>query len=196
MSAVTVTISDEASAALTAMRQRAESPADMYAALAVDTERYLKDYGTAFSAVAHKTARRLGAAPTNHLAEAYQDIAAESDAQSARLTMPRASRLRAAFGEYTAVPGEGKKYLTIPVTAEAYGKRAPMIEGLFFLRAGPKKTPMLAKREGKGIKFFYFLSEGVTIPEDPKLILWDKLASRAAKALELYLLTEPDTPAP
>lgn len=169
---------------------RLESTEDIHAAIAIVTEAALKKYGRETLENNHKTADRLGATRTGHLAKAYREIEAVNDAASATLLVPRASRLRAAFGGYVQKPGPGKTYLTIPVAAEAYGKRSGEIPDLVFMRVGPKKTPILARPDADGgITTYYFLAREVEIQEDPDLIPFEDLERTARDGAELYILT-------
>jgi hypothetical protein len=118
----------------------------------------------------------------------YARIEGTSTPAAASLWVPGAGRLRAAFGTYTVTPGAGKTYLTIPVAAEAYGRRAGEFQGLFFLQAGPKKTPLLAMPDGQGrLTTYYLLVKSATIPEDPDLIKWDRLEEKVTDAAGTYV---------
>jgi hypothetical protein len=169
---------------------RLEDSGEINAAIALVTENALKKYGRETAPSQHATANRLGARPTNHLVDAYEQIESQSDRSSARLLIPRASRLRAAFGGYVQTPGAGKQFLTIPVAAEAYGKRAGEFTDLVFMRVGPKQTPILARpNEDGSITTYYFLAREVEIPEDPDLIPFEDLEATARDGAELYILT-------
>lgn len=175
--------------------------------MATDAEKFIKKWGAQESTQRnHRTANRLGAKPTGHLGQAYAGIESTSTASSASLLIPRASRLRAAFGRYVLTP-TNSKYLTIPVAAEAYGKRAGEMDDLFFMRVGPKKTPVLARRvEGekdlglrarpnqrRGSRRFtqaeimYVLLRSVTIQEDKDLIPFAELEAEARDAAEEFI---------
>jgi hypothetical protein len=169
---------------------RLKDPGEINAAIAVVTESSLKKYGRETAPSKHATANRLGARPTNHLIDAYNQIESQSDRSSATLLIPRASRLRAAFGGYVQKPGPGKQFLTIPVAAEAYGKRAGEIADLVFMRVGPKKTPILARpNDDGGITTYYFLTPEVQVEEDTDLIPFADLEATARDGAELYILT-------
>lgn len=173
-----------------ALGMRLESKEDIHAAIAIVTEAAIKKHGRENVPNNHRTANRLGASPTGHLARAYREIESRNDASSASLLIPRASRLRAAFGGWVQRPGPGKQFLTIPVAAEAYGKRAGEIPDLVFMRVGPKKTPILARPNADGgITTYYFLAREVEIQEDPDLIPFEDLEQTARDGAELYILT-------
>jgi hypothetical protein len=164
----------------------------LHAVMAEGAERFVKARGAVIAGREHATANRLGARPTKHLAKAYDAIESTSDAVGAKLLVPRASRLRAAFGAYTQRPTGGRKYLTIPVSKEGYGKRASEVPDLVFMRIGPRRTPVLAKRPNGGasetLQVIYVLLRQVTHQADPNLIPMNDLTSEARDIAERYML--------
>ena len=181
----------------------------LYARLAGDAEAFMRRVGPGIAAQNHRTADTLGARRTGHLELAYAAIEGDSDNDEARLWVPRASRLRAAFGAYRVAPTNGSRYLTIPVHADAYGRRARELRDLFFMRVGPAGVPVLARRaEGKqqeGLKrrtyqrrkararytiaeILYVLVTSVEIPAQPGLFPFDELREEMADSAELYMV--------
>ena len=167
---------------------RLANPSGMHAAMAAASETFLKKFGRGTAPNHHITAKKLGATPTGHLEKAYSRIESSSNASSASLWIPGASRLRAAFGPYTVRPTGTRKYLTIPMTAEAYGKRAAEIPDVKPVRMVEKKALFLAKEIGGKEKPYYLLVKEATIPEDAGLIPFNDLYAEAAGAAEKYLL--------
>jgi hypothetical protein len=188
--------------------------APLHAHIAADAEAFVKKRGAATAATEHKTANRLGANPTGHLADAYQAIEGQSSATEAILLVPSGGRLAAAFGPVTIRP-KSAKFLTIPVARDSYGKRAGEFgDELFFLRVGPKKQAVLARRQErvetggfnrtKGKRFdntkplevLYILAKESNIPEDRNLIPFDDLEDAAVDSAEAYLddILEGSTP--
>ncbi len=163
-----------------------EDRTELHAQIAGDAERFMQDVGPAIAAGNHTTANRLGASPTGHLADAYEGIESIYDAASAALLIPQASRLRAAFGSYTVEADDGG-YLTIPVNAASYGRRAREFSDLKPIRVGPKKTLILARVEGPQLETMYLLVESVDIPEDPTLIPFQELANEAGRSAGEYI---------
>jgi hypothetical protein len=172
---------------LAELSTRMQDAAGLHARIAGDAEIFVKERGKVTAAGEHRTANRLGAVPTGHLVDAYEAIEGVSSAQSASLLVPGASRLRAAFGRYVVTPKNGSKFLTIPVAREAYGKRAGEFEDLFFLRAGPRKTPLLARNAGLGFQTMYVLVPKAEIPEDPNLIPFEDLGLEARDSAEAFI---------
>ncbi|MGE9268663.1 MAG: hypothetical protein ACQKBY_11245 [Verrucomicrobiales bacterium] len=169
------------------VREALENRAPMHAHMADKVEEFVKKFGRVKARSEHRTAGRLGAKPTGHLSQAYQGIQSRADASGASLLVPRASRLRAAFGKYTITP-QSSKYLTIAVNAEVYGRRAWEFDDLEFLRVGPKKTPILARDKGEDqLETMYLLVESAEIPEDSSLLPFDELPEAASLAAKEYL---------
>jgi hypothetical protein len=180
----------------------------LYARLAGDAEAFMRRVGPGIAAQNHRTADTLGARRTGHLENAYAAIEGDSDNDEARLWVPRASRLRAAFGAYRLTPVNGSRYLTLPVHPDAYGRRARELRDLFFMRVGPAGVPVLARRaEGRqqeGLKrrtyqrrkararytvaeILYVLATSVDIPAQPGLIPFDELTETIGISAEAYL---------
>lgn len=184
----------------------------LHARIAGDAERFVKGPGVAgkISAEQHRTATRLGANPTGHLAEAYEGIESESDASNARLIIPSGTRLTAAFGKQVLVPKKSK-FLTIPVDKDSYGKRAREFDDLFVLER-PDKALMLARREDRvddpnsklalrsraykrgrakdkdaGIEVLFLLLKSVEISEDKTLIPFEELEEVAALSADDFI---------
>ncbi len=178
------------------------------ARIAVDAETFVKDAGREIAKGLHRTADTLGAVPTGHLAAAYAGIGSVYDAESARLLIPSATRLRAAFGPYVLTPKNGKRFLTIPAIAEAYGRRAGEFEDLFPIRTGPLKTPVLVRRvsggksyenraapgrrrkdgrRGQRLEVVYLLTPKAEIPENRELFPFEGLEREALRSAEAYI---------
>lgn len=160
----------------------------LHARIAGNVEKFTADYVFKISAYRHKSAERLGAKPTGFLERAARSIESSHDDEGATLSFPRNSGLGRAFGDVEIRPGPGKKYLTIPVNAAAYGRSAREFQDLLALRVGPRNTLILARRiKGKKIlETLYVLVKGVTIKQDRKLLpsdeAWFELLKRVAIA--------------
>ena len=177
---LTIELTGDVSASLQRLRTGIADRSQLNARVAGAAENWIKDYGRATTPDQHATATRLGATPTKHLERAYASIESKSDAAAAYLLVPRASRLRAAFSDYVVRPGSGKKFLTIPACAAAYGKRTGEFPGLVFVLAGKKLTPALAMKSGDTVTIYYWLVKSATIHQDRKLIPFDQLLEDAA----------------
>lgn len=120
---VELTIGGNAQRMLQQLREEVINREEIHQDIATREENLVRDYLSSLAQTRHATADALGATPTGHLERAAESVTSRSDADGATvsITSPGISR---AFDDITITPGAGKKYLTIPATAEAYGKRA------------------------------------------------------------------------
>jgi len=205
-----IDISAEISESLADLQDGLRDQVGLHARIAGDSERWVKgaDVAGKISAEQHRSAETLGAAPTGHLAEAYEGIESTSDNLSATLLIPGASRLRAAFGDYEIIPKKPNGFLTIPVAKDSYGKRAGEFgDEIFFALVGPKRQPVLARRQErvetesiqnrspkgkrhdnkKPLEVLYILTRKSKIKEARSLIPFDKLEEIAALAASDFI---------
>lgn len=124
------------------------------------------------SEIAHRSARGVGAPPSQHLAKIANQIESFSSEDSATLRLPRRSRLRAAFGTYTVRPTGGRKMLTIPAHASTYGRNARDFSGLLKSALIGGRYPALVFRKTGTAAFW--LAKQVTIKEDRSLLPFDQ----------------------
>jgi hypothetical protein len=129
----------------------------------------------------HATADRLGATPSGHLGKAAEKVASPASVRAGEdeaalvINHPGIGR---AFHDVTIKPTKSK-YLTIPLIAEAYNRRAYRVPDLFVL----KGTPLLAKTDGDGkIKVWYRLVKSVRQKQDRTLLPSDEEIRQAALA--------------
>lgn len=94
-------------------------------------------------------------------------------------------------------PGPGRKLLSIPLRAEAYGiyPRSGLIPGLFFKKMTGGKM-YLAARDGQALRVYWRLVPFVTIPADPRALppaaeLRSALEARAVKEVERIVKQSP-----
>jgi hypothetical protein len=117
----------------------------------------------------HWTADNLGAKRTGFLERAAGSIEPAADANAAYIEFPRSFGLQRAFGQIVIVPKRGGKYLTIPATAEAYGRRAGEIAGLVFKFLGRSRA-LVMMRGARDFTVYYWLVRSVTQPQDRLLL--------------------------
>ena len=127
----------------------------------------------------HRTASRLGATPTGHLSEGAANIRMEKAGRRAVVTVPIPGITRA-FHDLNIRP-KGKKALTIPSNAVAYGMRAPELAArgwsLFTLPAkeGPGAGILFGRKAGaKSTVALYLLRESADVPQDRGLMPSDE----------------------
>lgn len=182
---IDVKITAEDDFSLTRLTAAMTDRAALHKRIETDVLSFVREFGAKKATSEHRTARALGAKETGHLTRAYAGIESASDAQSAQLLVPRASRLRAAFGSYVSKPTKSK-YLTIPVNAESYGRRAREFADLKFMRVGPRKTAILARADGENMTTMYLLLKAVNVKEDASLMPIKQIAEQAKDATEAY----------
>jgi len=118
----------------------------------------------------HDTANRLGAKPQQVFADAADSVESSvgNAFASVSISHPVIGR---AFHDRDIKPK--KKYLTIPVNAAAYGRRAGEFDDLIFVRNTPSGTPILARKvdgSGEMLETMYVLVKGVHQDQDRTLL--------------------------
>ena len=139
----------------------------------------------------HKTAKRLGAWPTNNLEDAK--VEAFSDSAGATVTVA-AKGIRRALGPIEIRP-RNKSALTIPVAAIAYGHTVTNLrndKGIAVFR--PKGKNYLAYKENPKSRFstvLYILAKRATLKHEPDLLpRKEELAANALAAARDFVMNE------
>ena len=156
---------------------------DLHQAAGTEVQRITADHVAKLAATRHATANRLGAAPTNHFAQAVEKVAApaalSSDAAGATLTISHPGFIRA-FRSVKIVPRESKS-LAIPIHALSYGKRAGELWDRMHLFI-PKGKRIIAATIGGVLTPLYVLCKSVTQKQDRSLLPSDAEFQAAAVA--------------
>lgn len=150
------------------------------------TRRYLAKLATE----RHATADRLGATPTGILSRAAESPEAKGTRDAVVMTLRPAEVLARAFGDVEIVPRAGKKFLTIPIHKDSYGKRAGEFSDLVFLFNKETNNALLVRRAANGnIIPMFLLVRKVTQKQDRTLLPSDEaiLAEMEAAAEDLLL---------
>lgn len=119
---IEITGIDRAAATVQAIRNAIANRRPLHAEMAGNALEVTRQY--LIATPRHNTATRLGATPTNFRAANARALQADSDDEGAFLRIPRSTGLGRAFGQITIRPTGGRKFLTIPATAETYGRQA------------------------------------------------------------------------
>lgn len=128
----------------------------------------------------HRSAERLGAAPSGHWAQAAEKTSFTADKEGATISInqPGISRVE---HDITVTPGPGKKYLTIPAIAAAYNQRAYRMPDLIAIVRniqGVRRAIALGKVSGKGKErvetVWYWLVKSATQKQDRSLLPSDE----------------------
>lgn len=172
---VTINVSDDVTPALSTLTKNLTGDrTDLHEYIAyaagVMTQRYITEDA---APTRHRTANRLGASPTNYLARTAAALEFTGTRDAAVLSFGRDSEIYARVNGPVTVRPVNKKFITIPATAAAYGKRAREFSFLKFIPFA-NGTRALARVDGKGkakkLIIFYWLKEQVTLPQDRGLL--------------------------
>lgn len=124
MSALTIKVTlagvGETDMALQALRNAIARRGPMHARMAVRGQQFTQDYLRKLKR--HRSAARLGAAPSGHMERSAAAVEAQHDEKEARVTIPRRTGLGRAFGDVIIRPGSGRTYVTIPAHQTTYGR--------------------------------------------------------------------------
>lgn len=197
---VEIQIGGKAQRMLARLSEEVIDRAEIHQDIATREENLVRDYLSGLARTRHATADDLGATPTGHLERAAESVHSTSDESGATvsITSPGISR---AFEDITIKPGAGKKFLTIPATAEAYGKRAGAFNdlrlaffknGLLALVKADQSRLSDRKASGYGIEskaaktnvrppVYFWLKKSVFQKQDRTLLPSDKLIQSAAE---------------
>ena len=121
----------------------------------------------------HGSAGRLGASPTGHYRKGMRGIAGHATASGGEVVIPIAGISRAYHDITLTTPTiNGKKYLTIPKHAAAYGHTVPELKrrGWKIFRPGKKLCLLGYKRKGEKPVMLFSLAEAVHQRQDPSLL--------------------------
>jgi len=117
----------------------------------------------------HGSARALGAQPTRHIEKRIDRISHSADANGITVTIPIPGFSRA-FGDVEVRPGPGKKALTLPMSAVAYGRTVAEVRALGWTVFRPKGKEYLMGTNGGDAEVLYMLKGRVRLRKDPSLL--------------------------
>jgi hypothetical protein len=119
----------------------------------------------------HTSAHMLGARPTGHYEKGAAAITMTADQSGAEVRIPIPG-LRRAWEDVEIRPGPGKRALTLPRAAIAYGRTVAEVRALGWTVFRPKGTNwLMGSHEGdKSATLLYTLVGGVVQRRDPSLL--------------------------
>ena len=182
--ALTVTVdAKDAQALLKSLKLGPSDRINLHKRVAARGEELTRTYLREISRSRHSTADRLGARPTGFWGDAVERVTRRASADGAQvgITHPGVGR---AMHDVTIKPKNASKYLTIPVNAIGYGRRAREIGGLFFFtskKTGKKYLGLTAEGVNHPIAI-YLLVESQIIKQDRTLLPSDDAYGEAAAA--------------
>lgn len=134
----------------------------------------------------HKTADRLGGKRTGHLERGAEDVQARPDESGIIVNLPIPG-IRRAFEDVTLLPIRSK-YLTLPATGEAYGRRARSFSDLRFVPFKRGAVPALVRKVDGKMEVLFWLKRSVFQRQDRTLLPSDEALLQAAEeGAEEYL---------
>lgn len=148
--------------------------------MAMKAETLTREHIIKASASRHKTANRLSATQSGYLSKRAETVESHVTGNpDGLITVTVYGEIFARVDGAVQVKPRTKKWLAIPNTAEAYGRRPKELEGLRFMLI--KKGTLAAlvrddegdEKDAKGRKKFsviYWLKKGVTLPQDRGLL--------------------------
>lgn len=190
----TIQINDHASPAVQRFVAGLQNRQPVHQAIGNRVKALIRDHTIAWAGSHHATANRLGASPSNFVAQAAESVETGTptpDAEGVSIKLPHPHFARA-FGPVNIRPKSGL-YLTIPLVAAAYNQRAYRIQGLFFWKSKTGKA-FLAESIGAGggvkskLRLWYLLVQSVLQGKDAsRLPSPAAIAQAAVKAVGDYL---------
>ncbi len=154
---------------------------ELHGAMGYEVQRLTVDYLRGLAATRHTTAQKLGAAPSNHLAQAAEkaesSAALTANASNATLTINHPGMIRA-LRDVTIRPVSAKS-LAIPVHALSYNRRPAQIWDVLKLFI-PKGKNVICMASGNQIVALYVLVRSVTQTQDRSLLPSDEQFEKSA----------------
>ena len=156
-------------AVMGALRQESRAEVNSVAGRAVmnHVQRHIRSY----MRTKHGSAHALGARPTGHYEKGAAAITMTADQSGAEVRIPIPG-LRRAWEDVEIRPGPGKRALTLPRAAIAYGRTVAEVRALGWTVFRPKGTNwLMGSHEGdKSATLLYTLVGGVVQRRDPSLL--------------------------
>lgn len=172
---------------------RPESRARLYAPAGRAVLNLVQRHIRSYMRSKHTTAHMLGARPTGHYEEGVRRSTTSADSSGAEVRIP-VPGLRRAWEDVTIRPGPGKRALTLPKAAIAYGCTVEKVRALGWKVFRPKGTNWLMGTKGDDkatLTLLYTLVGGVVQRRDPSLLpssgdrleaVWKQIQKVVAKA--------------
>ena len=150
---------------------RPESRAEVNSVAGRAVMNHVQRHIRAYMRTKHTSAHMLGARPTGHYEKGAAAITMTADQSGAEVRIPIPG-LRRAWEDMPIRPGPGKRALTLPRAAVAYGRTVAEVRALGWTVFRPKGTNwLMGSHEGdKSATLLYTLVGGVVQRRDPSLL--------------------------
>lgn len=176
--AVNITATDDATPILAELHRELTDRTELNQYIAAAEEAGTRMHIRNAAQARHYTASRLGVQPTGYLSKRAELVQGKGNADGVEIQVTGAIFKRV-FGPVT-IRAVAKKMLTIPWSAEAFGKRAGEFVGLFVYRS-KRGQAFLVRREGRTLRFLYLLKRVVILPQDRGLLPTDEQYAKGAE---------------
>ena len=172
---------------------RPESRAEVFSAAGRAVKNHVQRHIRSYMRTKHRSAHMLMAHPTGHYENGAADINMSADASGAEVRIPIPG-LKRAWEDVVIRPGPGKRALTLPRAAIAYGRTVAEVRALGWTVFKPKGTNWLMGTKGgdrETLTLLYTLVGGVVQRRDPSLLpssgdrleaVWKQIQKVVAKA--------------
>lgn len=174
-----------------------ESRAELFSVAGKAVLNHVQRHIRSYMRTKHTTAHMLGARPRGHYEKGAAAISMSADASGAEVRIPIPG-LRRAWEDVQIRPGPGKRALTLPRAAVAYGRTVAEVRALGWKVFCPKGTNWLMGTKGDDkttLTLLYTLVGGVVQRRDPSLLpsqgeiaetgwkaIWRRIQATVAKA--------------
>lgn len=173
-----------------------ESRAELFSVAGKAVLNHVQRHIRSYMRTKHTTAHMLGARPRGHYEKGAAAISMSADASGAEVRIPIPG-LRRAWEDVQIRPGPGKRALTLPRAAVAYGRKVEEVRSLGWTVFRPKGTNwLMGYMDGDETPtLLYTLVGGVVQRRDPSLLpsqgeiaetgwkaIWRRIQAAVAKA--------------
>ena len=151
---------------------RPESRAEVYSVAGRAVMNHVQRHIRSYMRTKHGSAHALGARPTGHYEKGAAAITMSADQSGAEVRVPIPG-LKRAWEDMPIRPGPGKRALTLPRAAVAYGRTVAEVRALGWTVFKPKGTNWLMGTKGGDkatLTLLYTLVGGVVQRRDPSLL--------------------------
>lgn len=175
---------------------RPESRAELFSVAGAAVKNAVQRHIRGYMRTKHHSANALGARPTGHYEKGAAAITMSADQSGAEVRIPIPG-INRAYDDVHIRPGPGKRALTLPRAAVAYGRKVAEVQSLGWTVFRPKGTNwLMGRRDGdEAPMLLYTLVGGVVQRRDPTLLptqgeiaetgwkaIWRRIQSAVSKA--------------
>lgn len=151
---------------------RPESRAELFSVAGAAVKNFVQRHIRGYMRTKHHSANALGARPTGHYEKGAAAITMSADSSGSEVRVPIPG-LKRAWEDMPIRPGPGKRALTLPRAAVAYGRTVAEVRALGWTVFKPKGTNWLMGTKGgdrETLTLLYTLVGGVVQRRDPSLL--------------------------